>query len=74
MDDTYEELECKGPYGPDKEQIIMIVVSLILDGFFKEDLVRELTKFKLYMMDVMWQFAIKLTGFDYEAILRGEIK
>lgn len=74
MDETYEELECKGPYGPDKEQIIMIVVSLILDGFFKEDLVRELTKFKLYMMDVMWQFAIKLTGFDYEAILRGEIK
>ena len=74
MSETYEELECKGPYGPNKEQSIMIVVSLILDGFFKENLVRELTKFKLYMMPEIWSFAEKLTGFDYEAILRGEIK
>ena len=74
MDETYEELECKGPYGPNKEQIIMIVVSLILDGFFKETLMRELTKFKMYMMQDMWQFAERLASFDYEAVLRGEIK
>ena len=74
MDEAYDQLECKGPYGPDKEQIIMIIVSLILDGFFREELMKELTKFKLYMMDVMWQFAVKIAQFDYEAILRGEIK
>lgn len=74
MHETYEQLECKGSYGPNKEQIIMIVVSLVLDGFFKEDLLKELMKFKLYMMDVMWLFAEKLTSFDYEAILKGEVK
>lgn len=74
MDETYEQLECKGPYGPNKEQVIMILVSLILDGFFGNDLHRELSKFKMYMMETTWSFAEKLVSFDYEAVLRGDVK
>lgn len=74
MDDEYERLELKGPFGPNKEQCIMIIISLILDGFFGEDLNRELMKFKMYMMDSMWLFTQKVASLDYEAALRGEFK
>ena len=74
MNKEYEKLECKGPYGPNKEQAIMIVISLILDGFFGDELLRELEKFKLYMMPAIWAFSEHLLGFNYEAVLRGELK
>lgn len=74
MDDTYERLECHGPFGPNKEQMIMIVVSLVLDGLYKDKLQEALNKFKKYTMDEVWSYAEQLLAFDYEEILRGALK
>lgn len=74
MDEEYEKLECKGPFGPNKEQIVMIVISLVLDGLYGDELKKELLKFKLYTMADMWSFAERIASFDYEAIMRGEVK
>ena len=74
IDDDYERLELKGPFGPTLEHAIMIVVSLVLDGFYKEELLKEASKFKPFMMNNVWIFTERICSFDYEGILRGEVK
>lgn len=73
-DDEYERLELKGPFGPNLEQAIMIVISLVLDDLYGEELYKKMEEFKPYVMNNVWIFMENLATFDYPAILRGEVK
>ena len=74
MYEEYERLKPESSFGPTLEHAIMIVVSLVLDGFFKEKLLEKASEFKPFMMSNVWIFTERICSFDYEGILRGEVK
>ena len=71
--EDYEYLELKGPYGPSKEECVMIVVSYMLDGLSKDKMLKELNKFEPHVMQDQLHFMKVLADLDYEKVLRGEI-
>ena len=71
--EEYEYLELKGPYGPSREECVMIVVSYMLDGLSKAQILKELEKFEPHVMQDQLHFMKVLADLDYEKVLRGEI-
>lgn len=71
--EEYEYLELKGPYGPSLEECVMIVVSLMLDGLSKDQMLKELNKFEPHVMQDQLHSMKILADIDYEQVLKGEI-
>ena len=71
--EEYEYLELKGPYGPSREECVMIVVSFMLDGMTKDQMLKEVNKFEPHVMQDQLHFMKILADIDYEKVLKGEI-
>ena len=51
----------------------MIVVSFMLDGMSKDQILKELNKFEPHVMQDQLHFMKILADIDYEKVLKGEI-